>query len=488
MVCSMSTTAFAATNDWTHGTQVVYNGTGTESYTITVPALLKPGQSGTVTLSGAWAKDRIVTVTADKNVTLTNSILSSDQKVLDVTFAGISETGSNTGAQTFTESVSVQEITNALFGVWNGKFNYNVEMSNARAEISVSAKDQNGNDLNAQAFVIAGAEKDELITQLKASDLVDENTEVDALIEVKSDDFEDFADTTFDVSSIAQAGDKVVILHYNEETREWEYVSEETVDAEGKINADFESYSPVAFVVVKPDGTIVPITPQGNIVDNSWPISWNPTQIQGNTTMTDGEYIKVSDLVPSKAELESSRIRATVDGEEIIGTCLATQQIGDAVGAVYTNGTMLFFVVSVPTPGNYDYDGETIYVSEPGLYVDNLSDIDTTITLEQVSTETVMFKHTKYIDRYINPNSGVDESRYVWFTDDSFVVLYLADDSHNLGPVNIYYSGQKAYAIDDNGEKTNIAIGHFSADGTLFYMYNFLAPTEEVIWVFDING
>ena len=160
MVCSMSTTAFAATNDWTHGTQVVYNGTGTESYTITVPALLKPGQSGTVTLSGAWAKDRIVTVTADKNVTLTNSILSSDQKVLDVTFAGISETGSNTGTQTFTESVSVQEITNALFGVWNGKFNYNVEMNNARAEIGVSAKDKNGNDLNAQSFVIASDEKD----------------------------------------------------------------------------------------------------------------------------------------------------------------------------------------------------------------------------------------------------------------------------------------------------------------------------------------
>lgn len=115
-----------ATNDYTQGTQVVYTATGSESYTITVPALLAPGGNGTVTLQGTWADNRIVTVTADPTVTLTNSIKAEDQKVLNVHFDGISEAGSNTGSQTFTENVSVDNITDALFGTWSGKFNYNV--------------------------------------------------------------------------------------------------------------------------------------------------------------------------------------------------------------------------------------------------------------------------------------------------------------------------------------------------------------------------
>ena len=105
-----------ATNDYSQGTQVVYEATGSESYTITVPAQLAPGGSGTVTLEGTWADNRIITVTADPTVTLTNSIKAEDQKVLNVHFDGISEAGSNIGSQTFTEGVSVDDITNALFG------------------------------------------------------------------------------------------------------------------------------------------------------------------------------------------------------------------------------------------------------------------------------------------------------------------------------------------------------------------------------------
>lgn len=128
MLVSAVPTTFA-TNDYTAGTKVEYTATGSESYTITVPAQLAPGGSGTVTLSGTWADNRIVTVTADPTVTLTNSIKAEDQKVLNVTFAGISEAGSNTGSQTFTEDVAVANIENALFGTWSGKFNYNVEVA-----------------------------------------------------------------------------------------------------------------------------------------------------------------------------------------------------------------------------------------------------------------------------------------------------------------------------------------------------------------------
>ena len=130
-----------ATTDYTNGTKVEYTATGSESYTITVPAQLAPGGNGTVTLEGTWADNRIVTVTADPTVTLTNSIKAEDQKVLDVTFAGISEKGSNTTSQTFTETVSVGDITNALFGTWSGKFNYNVEIADTELNITIQNLD-----------------------------------------------------------------------------------------------------------------------------------------------------------------------------------------------------------------------------------------------------------------------------------------------------------------------------------------------------------
>ena len=128
MLVSVVPTAFAAdTQDHSLGTQVVFTAENNENYTITVPASLNPGQSGTVTLEGYWPDSKTVTVTAEKTVTLKNSIKAADTKTLNVSFLGISEAGSNTSKQTFTEPVSVEGISNALFGKWNGKFNYNVE-------------------------------------------------------------------------------------------------------------------------------------------------------------------------------------------------------------------------------------------------------------------------------------------------------------------------------------------------------------------------
>lgn len=136
MVVSMVPTAFATT-DYSNGTQVEYTATGSEAYTITVPAQLAPSGSGTVTLSGTWASDRKVTVTAGKTVTLVNSINAADTKTLDVTFAGISKAGDNTQAKTYTEAVSVAAMpADALFGTWSGTFYYNVEVGAAVEMIS----------------------------------------------------------------------------------------------------------------------------------------------------------------------------------------------------------------------------------------------------------------------------------------------------------------------------------------------------------------
>lgn len=129
MALSMVPTALATT-DYTNGTKVEYVGQGDAQYTITVPALLSPGGEGNVTLQGTWASDETVKVTADKTVTLTNSINANDQKVLDVTFAGIEKAGDNTKTVQAVETVCVSDISNALFGTWSGKFNYNVEILN----------------------------------------------------------------------------------------------------------------------------------------------------------------------------------------------------------------------------------------------------------------------------------------------------------------------------------------------------------------------
>lgn len=127
MVSAVPVTYAADTQDHSLGTQVVFTAANNENYTITVPASLNPGQSGTVTLDGYWPDSKTVTVTAEKTVTLKNSIKAADTKTLNVTFLGISEAGSNTSKQTFTEPVSVEGISNALFGTWSGKFNYNVD-------------------------------------------------------------------------------------------------------------------------------------------------------------------------------------------------------------------------------------------------------------------------------------------------------------------------------------------------------------------------
>lgn len=145
MVVSMVPTAFATT-DYSNGTQVSYNaeadndGDGqpdhAEAYTVTVPALLAPGASGNVVAQGTWASNRKLTVTADDDVTLTNSINAADQKVLDVTFPGIELAGSNTAAVTDTKVVGVADIEAALFGTWSGVFEYQVEMVDAAELIS----------------------------------------------------------------------------------------------------------------------------------------------------------------------------------------------------------------------------------------------------------------------------------------------------------------------------------------------------------------
>ena len=120
---------YKASHSETHSTTVTYTGTGTESYTITVPATMAPGESSDVSVSGTWASNRKLTVTAPESVKLTNSIDPSDSKTLNVEFGGINKVGDNSVAVSDIKTLSVGDITDALFGTWTGTISYTVTMA-----------------------------------------------------------------------------------------------------------------------------------------------------------------------------------------------------------------------------------------------------------------------------------------------------------------------------------------------------------------------
>ena len=129
--------ATEAAGNWSSGTLVSYNaedpdGDGvldnTEAYTVTVPAEMRPGTTSKVVLAGTWASDRMVTVNADAEVVLTNSINANNTKNLAVTFDGINQIGSNTAAIEVEEDIAVAGIEKAIFGTWSGTFNYMVDI------------------------------------------------------------------------------------------------------------------------------------------------------------------------------------------------------------------------------------------------------------------------------------------------------------------------------------------------------------------------
>lgn len=131
MVFCMSIPVFAD-----YSTNVVYNADEesgvTENWLLTVPADMAPGETAQVKATGNWASNRKLTVSSPTSVAMTNSLGSGD-KTLAITFDGIDQVGSNTEAMNVSEDITVESITNALFGTWSGTFNYTVAMSDVAA-------------------------------------------------------------------------------------------------------------------------------------------------------------------------------------------------------------------------------------------------------------------------------------------------------------------------------------------------------------------
>ena len=145
VVVSFASYISYASNDYSSGTLVEYVAKGSESYSVTVPAKLSPGGSGTVTLNGTWSSNKFIKVSAAKTVELVNSLNSLDKRILDVTFEGINEFGNDFTNQKFDKTVSVSAMPNdVLFGTWTGRFNYNVEFFSDIVKINIEYFDSFG--------------------------------------------------------------------------------------------------------------------------------------------------------------------------------------------------------------------------------------------------------------------------------------------------------------------------------------------------------
>ena len=93
------------------------------SYTVTVPASLECGQSGTVKVDGVW--DGVLTVSCPDSLTLTNNL---DGGTQDVNISLDVLSGANVGDdKSISSTVNIGEAS-GLFGEWSGSLVYSVDV------------------------------------------------------------------------------------------------------------------------------------------------------------------------------------------------------------------------------------------------------------------------------------------------------------------------------------------------------------------------
>lgn len=122
-------TAFA------QSTEVEYDASGVEQYTLTVPALLHPTESGDVILQGTWPSNKKVSVTTSPSIDMYSNNDENDIRKVDIGFSTINLFGNNKQAVSQTERVSVGKM-NALFGLYQGTIYYNIDFDGTFKEKS----------------------------------------------------------------------------------------------------------------------------------------------------------------------------------------------------------------------------------------------------------------------------------------------------------------------------------------------------------------
>ena len=225
-----------------------------------------------------------------------------------------------------------------------------------------------GETKNVEVYNIAGDSKTDLLNKLTASGLAD-GANVNTIVEVCGDDYDGMNSTaTFDVSSIANPGDKVLILHYNEETQEWEFIGEEVVGEDNTLTGNFTSYSPVAFVVNTSNGYIQKIYDSETklLVQTIW------FRTDGSRVITD--YDTVGDI--SNQEIVGSTTPAEAEN---VGPLVALMRsyMRNADSTYLDTEAMRDFMIE----NNENFDANNFRLYEGNVYkfdfvnVDNAEDI-----------------------------------------------------------------------------------------------------------------
>lgn len=125
MMFSALPVAYAAeTQDYTLGTAVSLVGVN-DGYTITVPATLEAGQSGTVTANGAWHSGQVLKVSVPESIAVSYNGQSID---VGVTFDDINQRGNDISVMNITKDISLEDVS-ATFGTWTGVIEYDVEVA-----------------------------------------------------------------------------------------------------------------------------------------------------------------------------------------------------------------------------------------------------------------------------------------------------------------------------------------------------------------------
>ena len=161
-------------------------------------------------------------------------------------------------------------------------------------DVLVNAKDEEQSMVEASSSSIVGTVAETLLDKLSESGLVHGNTqlmmfgmakrgftntiEVDTVLDFKSEDFDDIATAIFNVRDVSSIGDTVVILYFNEETREWEHIITAEVNDNYLIECDF-SKGTTPFVKVDENGNIT------SHIHNIKTTTINPTCIEDGKTI-----------------------------------------------------------------------------------------------------------------------------------------------------------------------------------------------------------
>ena len=137
------------------------------------------------------------------------------------------------------ETTGIIKAPNLSAGIWSGTFNFNIKTIDSLISVESNTIE------NIEAYKFTDEEEAELKMSLQESGLI-ESDDI-TLVNIDANHFEGENNVKIKVSNIAQNGEYINVLHFDEKNQEWElFDSYEVID--GYIETSFKSFSPVALV------------------------------------------------------------------------------------------------------------------------------------------------------------------------------------------------------------------------------------------------